>query len=299
MKFTRREWLETSVQIAGAAGLIPLGLPAMADDKSVETDWPIGCFNRPWGRWSYDEALDGMKAAGFRLTGFVGDHKGEPFLRSEATPEYLDKLKQRIAARGLTPIVAWFHTVYNVSLDEAIAIARRQIDNAQRVGLKYLIDGGVSAAEQHETYYKVMADAAAYGQERSVGIVVKPHGGNVATADDLLKCLDRVHHPNFKIWYDAGNVIHYTGKDPVAEAAPLAAKTTGFCAKDCAAQKGDVMLQFGEGKVDFPGVFTVLKQAKFKGPVMVECCGGKTLAEVTAAAQANREFLERVFQQVV
>ncbi|MSR60415.1 MAG: sugar phosphate isomerase/epimerase [Planctomycetaceae bacterium] len=308
MNLTRREWLKTSGGIAGAAGLLAYGVPGLWSLNSANaeetpaadptTQWPIGCFNRPWGRWSYDESLDGMKSAGFRLTGFVGDHKGELFLKPEATAEYLENLKERIESRGLTAIVAWFHTVHDVPLREAIKGSRQQIDNAQHVGLKYLLSGGVGAQAQYENYYKVMADAAAYAQDRSIQIVVKPHGGNVATADDLLKCLAEVNHPNFRIWYDAGNIIHYTGKDPVIEAERLAAKTTGFCAKDCAAEKGDVMLQFGDGKVDFAAVFSKLKQGKFKGPVMVECCGGKTLAEVTAAARANREYLERVFRTV-
>ncbi len=32
------------------------------------------------------------------------------------------------------------------------------------------------------------------------------------------------------------------------------------------------MIQFGTGKVDFGGVFKVLKGAGFDGPLMVECC---------------------------
>ena len=64
-----------------------------------------------------------------------------------------------------------------------------------------------------------------------------------------------VAHPNFKIWYDAGNIIYYTGKDPIAELKPIAKHVTGFCAKDCGARKGEVMIQFGTGKVDFAAVF--------------------------------------------
>jgi L-ribulose-5-phosphate 3-epimerase UlaE len=70
---------------------------------------------------------------------------------------------------------------------------------------------------------------------------------------------------------------------------------TGFCAKDCAAPKSDVMIQFGTGRVDFQGVFTVLKRAGFAGPIMVECCAiGDTMQATAANARANREFLERI-----
>jgi sugar phosphate isomerase/epimerase len=74
---------------------------------------------------------------------------------------------------------------------------------------------------------------------------------------------------------------------------------TGFCGKDCAAPNSDVMIQFGTGKVDFAGVFRVLKSAEFDGPVMVECCAVGDTKEATAAnARANREFLEKVLAAI-
>ena len=108
-----------------------------------------------------------------------------------------------------------------------------------------------------------------------------------------------VHHRNFSIWYDAGNIIYYTGKDPVDELDPIALHVTGFCAKDCGALKGDVMIRFGSGKVDFAAVFKKLKSAGFDGPVMVECCKvGQTAEDTMANARANRKFLENVLAQV-
>ena len=108
-----------------------------------------------------------------------------------------------------------------------------------------------------------------------------------------------VRHPNFTIWYDAGNIIYYTGKDPVEELKPIAQHVTGFCAKDCGEPRGDVMIQFGTGRVDFAAVFATLKAAGFDGPVMVECCKvGATADETMVNARANRDFLERVLAQV-
>jgi len=75
---------------------------------------------------------------------------------------------------------------------------------------------------------------------------------------EIVAAMTAVKHPNFKIWYDAGNIIYYTGKDPVEELKPIAQHVTGFCAKDCAVPKGDVMIQFGTGKVDFAAVFATL-----------------------------------------
>ncbi len=264
----------------------------------MAVNWNIGCFNRPWGRWSYDEALDGIKAAGYRLTGIVGGHKGEALISSEATPEYLDALKQRVVSRGLTVIMAWMPTRHDIPMGECLRNAHQQIDNAARLGLKYVLSGGVGREDQYEHYYRVMADCAAYAKERNIQLVLKPHGGCSASADEILRCVEKVNHPNFRVWYDAGNIIHYTGKDPVADVERVAHLVTGFCAKDCAQLRGEVMIQFGEGKVDFRGVFSKLKAAGFNGPVMIECCAGQTPEEVTAKARENREFLERLWQSL-
>ena len=50
-----------------------------AEKTAEKSNWLIGCFNRPWTKWSYDDALDGIKAAVYKLTGLLSAHKGEAF----------------------------------------------------------------------------------------------------------------------------------------------------------------------------------------------------------------------------
>ena len=80
---------------------------------------------------------------------------------------------------------------------------------------------GMDRPDQYEHYFKVMADAAAYAKERKIKLVMKPHGGSSGASEEILRCIEKVNHPNFKIWYDAGNIIYYTGKDPFT-GAPVA-----------------------------------------------------------------------------
>ncbi|MDP3072827.1 MAG: sugar phosphate isomerase/epimerase family protein [Opitutaceae bacterium] len=273
---------------------------------SSASRWTIGCFNRPWTKWTYDETLDGIKAAGYRTTGLLTPTKADPFTGSAATPEYLATLKQKIAARSLTVNMTALRVKNGVPLAEAIADTRQQLANAHTVGAEFALTFGVDKPEHFAQYFKVMADAAAFAQERSIKLVLKPHGGGSGASDEIRTALKAVGHPNFKIWYDAGNIIYYTGKDPIAELAPIAEHVTGFCAKDCAVatdsagqRKPDVMIQFGAGLVDFAGVFRKLKSAGFNGPVMVECCKiGATAAETTENARANRVFLEKILASV-
>jgi sugar phosphate isomerase/epimerase len=184
---------------------------------------------------------------------------------------------------------------FEASQEDIVRQVRRQIDHAKFLNLEWLLTFGFDKKEDDEKFYHAMTDAADYAQERKMKLVLKPHGGGSGASEEILRCLKQVHRPNFKIWYDAGNIIYYTGKDPIEELKPIAQYVTGFCAKDCSGKKGDVMIEFGTGKVDFRGVYAELKKAGFNGPSFVECAGGKTLAEVTASARANRLFLENIF----
>jgi sugar phosphate isomerase/epimerase len=148
---------------------------------------------------------------------------------------------------------------------------------------------------QFDRYFQAMARTAAYAAEKKVELVMKPHGGSSGASDEIKLAIQKVGHANFRIWYDAGNIIYYTGKDPLEELKPIVQHVTGFCAKDCGEPKGDVMIQFGAGKVDFAAVLGLLKSAGFGGPIMVECCAVAETAEATGQnARANRQFLEKV-----
>jgi sugar phosphate isomerase/epimerase len=313
----RREFILTAS--AAAAGTTLLADPILIqsrtglagkllnDDETAAkankgVHWPIGCFNRPWHEktdWGLDTALDGIKAAGYKITGLLRTGKDDPLTGAEATREYLEKLKQRIADRGLKVNMAALRTSNNLPLDEQIKKMRKQIDNAVFIGAQFGLTFGADSPANYDNYYKLMQDAAPYAQEKGLKVVLKPHGGASGAAEEITRCMEKVNHANFKIWFDAGNIIYYTGKDPVEQLKPIVQHVTGFCAKDCDQQKGSVLLEFGTGKVDFHAVFSEMKKAGFNGPVMVECCAvSATPEKATANARKNREFLEKVFETI-
>jgi len=231
--------------------------------------------------------------------GLLTRTKTEPLIGADATPEYIAELKKKIAARGLKANLGAIRTKVNGALEEGIQDLRAQIDHAHALGLEWLMSFGVDRPQDHDAYFKLMADGAAYAKEHGLKLVLKPHGGSSGASEEILRSIKAINHPNFSIWYDAGNIIYYTGKDPVAELEPIAKYVTGFCAKDCAAPKAEVMTQLGTGKVDFQKVFAVLKKAGFNGPIMLEGSDpGKSAAEATANARANRLFLEKVIASV-
>jgi sugar phosphate isomerase/epimerase len=144
-----------------------------------------------------------------------------------------------------------------------------------------------------------MHDAAERAQKAGVRLVIKPHGGITLGPPEILRCLERVGHPNLSVWYDPGNILHYTGMDPIAAYDPLAKRVTGMCAKDCGKRSGEVMMAFGEGRVDFNALFNKMAATGFDGPIMIEGIKiGKTAEETAHNAKFNRQVLERAIGAV-
>src|SRR5882724_10865079 len=129
----RRKFIRATALGAAASTMLPALQVQAAEEKGKGVNWPIGCLNRPWvgdkKNWGYDAALDGIKAAGYKLTGLLTRTPKEPFTGSDATPEYLAELKKRIAARGLTANMSALRTKDQLSLDDQIKDMRQQIDN--------------------------------------------------------------------------------------------------------------------------------------------------------------------------
>src|SRR5438067_4030909 len=113
----RREFLHSAAITAASAPLITATFAA----ENTGVHWPIGCFNRPWHEktdWGLDTALDGIRDAGYKLMGLLRTGPGEPLTGAEASPEYLAKLKDRIAARGLKVNMAALRIRNNAPLED-------------------------------------------------------------------------------------------------------------------------------------------------------------------------------------
>src|SRR5215471_13428251 len=168
---TRRAFIKTATAAAVASATWTNAV------ATQDQNWTIGCFNRAWTNWDYDDALDGIAAAGYKLTGFLSGHRRELFTSSSATPDYLEKLKKRIMQQGLTVNTTALRFRPEAPLEENIADLRKQIENAARLELKFMLTFGVDKPEHSENFYRLMSDAARQAEKHGVQITIKPHGG--------------------------------------------------------------------------------------------------------------------------
>jgi sugar phosphate isomerase/epimerase len=137
-------------------------------------------------------------------------------------------------------------------------------------------------------------EGCAYAAAKGVVLSLKPHGGQNATGAQCRKALEFVGQPNFRLWYDPGNIFYYSdGKlDPVEDCAAVDGLVAGMSVKDFLPPK-EVMVTPGTGKVDFRKVLARLRKGGFTGgPLLVECLKRGELEATIAEAKAARRFLE-------
>ncbi len=260
-------------------------------------DYQVGAFARPWTQFTWDQFLSGVKGAGYDYMGFMRHPEAE--LLPGLSDEKIAWIKQTLAEYGLTPTteISLHHTSrcpLQLGVDAAVEEACGQIDVMEAVGVPYYVSCGTPDESLYDTLFTVMREAAAYGAEHGVTVTLKPHGGPVATCYDLVAAVERIDHPNFGIYYDPGNILYFTGEDPLDGLEEVAPHVVGAIIKDqTGGVRGPVTIEPGTGEVDFEAVFEILREGGFtSGPVMVECLGGDGREDTNMRAARVREKVE-------
>ena len=296
---SRRDFL-SRVAAATGAGIIASGVtPLTAAEPVLTSPWQIGCYTRPFDKFDWRTAFDAIAGAGFKCAGLISSNAKDWILMRVNTPrEEAAQIGDGAAERGLKLLSAYGDFSVANSLAEGIDGLQKLIDNCVAARCPNLLLGGVSDAKLYAPYFKAIAESCAYAAQNGIGLSIKPHGGQNATGPQCRKAIESVGHPNFRLWYDPGNILYYSdGKlDPVADSATVDGIVAGVSVKDYRHPK-DVMVTPGTGQVDFPAVFAQLKKGGFdSGPLLVECLNPGDLSEITSEARKCRLFLESLLQ---
>ena len=250
-----------------------------------------GCMNRAWSEFTLEQALAGIAAAGFSSTSLCSQQGVDP-IRPDNSEAELDRIQQALDETGLTLDLIIGGPDIRYADEEIIPAVQKLSGNLAKVGGKHLVACGINEPTLYDKYYRLLEESCEVAADHGIGVLLKPHGGISASADELLLSLDRVRKPNFGICYDPGNILYYTGRRPEEDLPKIAAHIDALCLKDeRGGMQGEVMITLGTGDVDFDVIFEILREADFNGPTCVECLGGSTLEEINAEARRTTQFL--------
>ncbi len=290
--WTRREFLAAT-----------LGAPLLAGCASTGRSsprWQIGCYTRPWDQHDYRIALDAIAGAGFRYAGIM-TAKGRSWvmITPDTTPEQAAEIGVQLKLRGLRAASVYGDYRVTASVAENVKALERLVEHCVACGSPDLLLGGVGEATLQAPYYEAVREVCAFAAARTVRLTIKPHGGQIATGPQCRRVIESVDRPNFRLWYDPGNILYYSdgALDPVADAATVAGLVAGMSIKDFRPPK-NVDVTPGTGRVDFARVFARLREGGFTGgPLVVECVARpnpQDVKAITAHARQARELVERL-----
>lgn len=295
--FTRRRFLGRALA-AGAAGLAvsQLGAATATDGPPYLQDrgWLVGCWTRPWAKEDYRVAMDAIAEAGFQYIALTGAKtKTGRVIAPAATLEESQQVGEEARKRGLT-----ITNVYGggVSLHPGGESLRKMIDNCAAAGAWSVLLAHMGNEETFRESCKTVADCCDYAAEKQVVIVLKPHGGTTGTGPQLRRAVELVHHENFTLMYDPGNIYFYSDGqiDPVEDCAGLDGLVTGMSVKDYRHPK-NVALTPGTGQVDFPALMARLGKGGFThGPLVIETLTPGDSDHTLKEAKRARRFVQEL-----
>lgn len=295
-KLQRRGFL---VCLLSAFSISQLKSVLAAEAKVV--DYKLGCFTRPWDAWDIETSLDGIAKAGFKYCGLMtAKVKGGTIITPTTTLDEARHIADLASKRNLKILCVYGEFGNLKPIENWKVYLQKLIDNTAACESPYLMLGGTGDKNLFDNYYKTVRESCDYAGAKKITIVLKPHGGTNATSEDLRKITDFVNKPNFKIWYDPGNIFYYSDAkiEPLNDVVLANGLIAGCSIKDYLYPK-NVNVTPGDGMVNFPELFKKFKQLDFtSGPLLIECLARGDFDFVTKEAIRTKKYLEKIIQNL-
>jgi sugar phosphate isomerase/epimerase len=223
--------------------------------------------------YTIDQALEGLAEAGYHACE-IGAVKGwfehiDPETISEAE---IGRISTRLADLGLTPVSLSGHAQLQTA--EGAARFARALEIAAALGMEIVntYTGDATSDEEREAYFANVADLCDKAATLGLKIGMETDSNMLPTAEAGLAILDRINRPYVLGFnYDPGNVIYYTGANPMTDISFALPRLVHFHLKDKIGGKG--IFHFpptGDGEIDIAGLLAILDEAGYTGPISAE-----------------------------
>lgn len=221
--------------------------------------------------YELDEALDIVKESGFEcaeLSSIV--NMCEHINPDNITPEYAQQVKEMLEKKGMSCYAVSGHV--DLTEDKQFHDFLKKVEFAGRIGA-HIINTNSGPKSRRDVFYKNMSSIIKAAEKWNVVIGLESHGDIVDTAQDSVEVFEYFHHPLVRLNYDTGNTLFYSeGKVKIEEDIKYGLPYLEHLhLKDIKIEGNNVRYcPIGEGDVNFPAVFDVLKSLKREIPCGLE-----------------------------
>lgn len=250
--------------------------------------------------YSLEEAIQGISAAGFHYIELTATKGWTEHVFPTMSFAYLNAVKDRLKEAGLIPFSMSGHC--NLMDPERISDFLANIRLAAFFGSDYIVssigeahlkDRAVTSNEEVAEHIRHLLP---YLEEYDLTLVLENHGEH-ATGRIIKSIVDLVASPRVLVNYDSANVIYFADVDPMDDMPACIDKIGHMHIKDKIGGRGEWNFPaLGQGRVNLPGIFEMLKQAGNNCPLSIEIeftsAGPKDLAEVNEAVRVSYEYLK-------
>ena len=250
--------------------------------------------------FSIEEAVAGIKAAGFRYIELTATKGWTEHVFPDQSFERLLEVKDKLDAAGLIPFAMSGHC--NLMDIERIGDFIKNIRLAAFFGCEYIVSSigeahlKDNAVADNETVAGYIRALVPHLEKYNLKLVLETHGKEHGTGKVLAEIARLVGSERVKVNYDTANVIFYGRVDPCEDLMECIGDVAYVHLKDKAG--ADDVWDFpavGKGCVDFPKFFGQLEAAGNNSPFSIEieftAAGPKDLAEVNQAVLDSAEYL--------
>ena len=247
----------------------------------------LACMTLPYTPHSFERALQGIAAAGYKYISFGLPHAGID-VPDEEDPETGAKLKVLFEKYQVQPIQLIANAQF--APGQPLERALKRIQQAQELGIPEIITVGAGGykrfpdellpaeemAQKRREFVELSQRIAEAALPADVTITLKPHTGNTATAKEVMQTLADINASNVQGSYDPGNVQFYEGVNGAQDFPQMAKSTFSIIAKDHKGERANADFPIpGTGDVDFVQIFKDWKAAAGdEGNVVIERIDG-------------------------
>jgi len=217
------------------------------------------------------------------------------YFPKEVTNEYLMGLKQQCFRLGLdvsgTAIGNDFCHSPGAERDEQLALTREWIDYAATVGAPVIrifagkVKSGSDESQALKNCIDGINESLDYAATKGVFLALENHGGITATPKQMMRIIEGVNDsPWFGVNLDGGN---FNTDDPYRDLAVIAPYAINAQIK-VAIKKNGV-----KEEADFARIIGILKDANYRGYIVLEYEEADPMGEIPKYLDALRELLVR------